>query len=143
MKKFKQVIAETDSLSEEIGQSQYGQYSVGYTPAVVNKINAIIGRYIQEDTHDPQGVLYRIRGSLANIGLSFDSISEDSMVENSGKMSLPLTAFGGRFGKDIDTPHNEFLDDDGISNQREGGLSLNITYEMTDTNQCKLRAKIM
>ena len=65
------------------------------------------------------------------------------MTEEKGDMNLPLTLFGGRFGKDIDTPHNEFLDDDGISNQREGGLSLNITYEMTDTNQCKLRAKIM
>ena len=54
----------------------------------------------------------------------------------------PLTLFGGRFGKDIDTPHNEFLEDDGISNQVEGGLSLNISYEMTETNQCKLCANI-
>ena len=47
-----------------------------------------------------------------------------------------------RFGKDIDTPHDEFLDDDGISHMIEGGLSLHISYEKTDTNQCRLRAHI-
>ena len=55
---------------------------------------------------------------------------------------MPLTLFGGRFGKDIDTPHNEFLEDDGVSHKVEGGLSLNISYEMTETNQCRLRARI-
>ena len=140
MKKFKQVI-------EEVGQDNYGRYPhdtapAGYSPTVVKKINAIIGRYIQEDTHDPQGVLYRIRGSLANIGLTFDAISEDSMVEKSGKMSLPLTSYGGRFGKDVDTPHDEFLNDDGISHMIEGGLALHISYDTTDTNQCRIRAHI-
>ena len=140
MKKFKQVV-------EEVGQHNYGRYphdtsAAGYTPTVVKKINAIIGRYIQEDTHDPQGVLYRIRGSLANIGLTFDAINEDSMVEKSGSMSYPLTAFGGRFGKDVDSPHDEFLNDDGISHKVEGGLALHISYDTTDTNQCRIRAHI-
>ena len=140
MKKFKQVI-------EEVGQDNYGRYPhdtapAGYSPTVVKKINAIIGRYIQEDTHDPQGVITRIRGSLANIGLTFDAISEDSMVEKSGSMSLPLTAYGGRFGKDVDTPHDEFLNDDGISHMIEGGLALHISYDTTDTNQCRIRAHI-
>ena len=64
------------------------------------------------------------------------------MTEMKGQFSLPLTLFGGRFGKDENTPYNEFLEDDGISNQIEGGLSLNISYEMTETNQCRLRANI-
>ena len=72
---------------------------------------------------------------------TFDEVPP--MMEQSGDVSLPLTLFGGRFGKDLDTPHTEFMSDDGISHQREGGLSLNLTYEMTDTNQYKLRAKIM
>jgi len=45
-------------------------------------------------------------------------------------------------GKDVDTPHDEFLQDDGISNNIEGGLSLNVNYEMTETNQCRIRARI-
>ena len=64
------------------------------------------------------------------------------MTEMKGQFNLPLTLCGGRFGKDVNTPYNEFLEDDGISNQVEGGLSLNISYEMTETNQCKLRANI-
>jgi hypothetical protein len=64
------------------------------------------------------------------------------MTEMKGQFNLPLTLFGGRVGKDVNTPYNEFLEDDGISNQIEGGLSLNISYEMTETNQCRLRANI-
>ena len=44
--------------------------------------------------------------------------------------------------KDTDTPYNEFLNDDGLSHIIEGGLSLHISYEKTDTNQCRLRAHI-
>ena len=74
--------------------------------------------------------------------LIHDQIDEDSFVESKGSMSYPLTAFGGRFGKDTDTPYDEFLSDDGISHIIEGGLSLQISYEKTDTNQCRLRAHI-
>ena len=108
---------------------------------IIKKINAIMGKIIEEDQIDSDSAVRHIRTSLSKIGLTFGEVP--AMTEEKGDMSFPLTLFGGRFGKDIDTPHNEFLDDDGISNQREGGLSLNITYEMTDTNQCKLRAKIM
>ena len=64
------------------------------------------------------------------------------MNEENGEFNLPLTLFGGRFGKDENTPYNEFLQDDGISNKVEGGLSLNVSYEMTETNQFRIRAKI-
>jgi len=142
MKKFKQMIAENGPIPGGGQQATFGRYAVGYNPAVVKKINAIIGSYVIEDQMDPYAALTRIRGSLSNLGLSFPAINEDSMVENSGKMSLPLTAFGGRFGKDVDTPHDEFLNDDGISHKIEGGLVLHISYEMTETNQCRLRAHI-
>ena len=115
--------------------------SNGYlNPLVVIKLNAIVGRIFEEDQFDPQAKLTLTRSSLSKIGLTFDPYP--NMTESNGSFSLPLTLFGGRFGKDVDTPHNEFLEDDGISNQIEGGLSLNISYEMTETNQCRLRAKI-
>ena len=79
---------------------------------------------------------------LNNLGLTFDQIAEDAMAGNKGSMSFPLTAFGGRFGKDVDTPHDEFLNDDGLSHIVEGGLSLHISYEKTETNQCRIRAHI-
>jgi hypothetical protein len=144
MKKFKQVIAENGPIPGAGSQAVFGRNpaSGSFSPSVVKKINAIIGSYVAEDLTDPMSALTRIRGSLSNIGLSFSAVSDDMMAEQSGSMDLPLTLFGGRFGKDTDKPNNEFINDDGISNKIEGGLSLNITYETTDTNQCRLRASI-
>ena len=53
-----------------------------------------------------------------------------------------MTSFGGRFGKGVDTPHDEFEVDDGISHQVEGGLTLVIGYEMQEDNSCRLSARI-
>ena len=140
MKKFKQMIAENGPIPGGGQQATFGRYAVGYNPAVVKKINAIIGSYVIEDQIDPYAAINRIRGSLSNLGLTFDKIED--FTESSGNLSLPLSAFGGRFGKDIDTPHDEFLNDDGLSHIIEGGLSLHISYDTTDTNQCRLRAHI-
>jgi|TARA_B100000085_G_scaffold261091_1_gene265139 hypothetical protein len=112
-----------------------------FSEAIIQKINAMMGKIIEEDQQDVDYAVRHIRTSLMKLGLTFDEVPP--MMEQSGNVSLPLTLFGGRFGKDLDTPHTEFMSDDGISHQREGGLSLNLTYEMTDTNQYKLRAKIM
>ena len=109
-------------------------------PAVVRKLNAVVGAIANMEYLMPENALQRLKSSLNKIGLSFGAYPE--IVDESGSMELPLTLFGGRFGKDIDTPHNEFIDDDGLSNKIEGGLSLNITYETTETNQCRLRASI-
>ena len=115
--------------------------SNGYlTNDVVRKLNSVVGRIFAEDQFDPESRLTLCRSALSKIGLTFDEYP--SMTEESGSFNLPLTQFGGRFGKDIDTPHNEFLEDDGVSHKVEGGLSLNISYEMTETNQCRLRARI-
>ena len=55
---------------------------------------------------------------------------------------MPLTSFGGRFGKGLTTPHDEFEVDDGISHQVEGGLTLVVGYEMQEDNSCRLSARI-
>ena len=84
----------------------------------------------------------KLRGTLNKIGLAFP---ETPVFEGqSGSFDLPLSLFGGRFGKDENTPYDEFVNDDGISNQVEGGLSLKIEYEMMPKNQsCKVYAKIV
>ena len=64
------------------------------------------------------------------------------MVDESGSFDLPLSLFGGRFGKDENTPADEFLDDDGISNMVEGGLTLKVRYEMINNTSCKVFAKV-
>ena len=141
MKKFSAFMAEAGQ-PEIPNEPTYGRNpSNGYlTNDVVTKLNAVVGRIFAEDQFDPSPRLTLCRSALSKIGLTFDEYP--SMSESSGSFSLPLTLFGGRFGKDLDTPHDEFLEDDGIVNQHEGGLSLNISYEMTETNQYKLRANI-
>ena len=141
MKKFSTFMAEAGQ-PEIPNETTYGRNpSNGYlTDDVVRKLNSVVGRIFAEDQFDPESRLTLCRSALSKIGLTFDNYP--SMSEESGSFNLPLTLFGGRFGKDIDTPHNEFLEDDGVSHKVEGGLSLNISYEMTETNQCRLRARI-
>ena len=50
------------------------------------------------------------------------------MSEDGGKMSFPLTQFGGRMGKDEE---GNDINDDGISHRVEGGLSIEIMHEKT------------
>lgn len=57
-------------------------------------------------------------------------------------MSLPLTQWGGRFGKDLDTPYDEVINDDGISDRLPGGLSLDIKTEAVANGSWKIYAKI-
>ena len=141
MKKFSTFMAEAGQ-PEIPNEPTYGRNpSNGYlTDDVIRKLNSVVGRIFAEDQFDPESRLTLCRSALSKIGLTFDEYP--SMTEESGSFNLPLTLFGGRFGKDIDTPHNEFLEDDGVSHKVEGGLSLNISYEMTETNQCRLRARI-
>ena len=82
MKKFKEVLAET-SRSGGGMMPQYGRYpwdtsAAGYSPAVVDKINSIIGRYCIEDLVDAYSAVSKIRGTLYNVGLTFDNIAEDA-----------------------------------------------------------------
>ena len=110
-------------------------------PDVLRRINAIVGQIGNHEYLVAEHAIERLRGSLSKIGLSFPATPK--MEGSSGSFDLPLERFGGRFGKDENTPYNEFLKDDGISHLIEGGLKLNIQYEMIKNSSCKVYAKIM
>jgi phage antirepressor YoqD-like protein len=55
---------------------------------------------------------------------------------------MPLSQYGGRFGKDLDTPHNEFLNDDGISHKVEGGRKITFKYNKEENGRFKVFASI-
>jgi len=110
-------------------------------PAVLKRINAVVGQIGNMEYLLPEHALNRLRGSLEKIGLCFGDIP--AMEGSSGSFDLPLTRFGGRFGKDENTPSDEFINDDGISHIIEGGLALKIQYEMSPrNNSCRVFAKI-
>ena len=107
----------------------------------LRKLNAYIGTIGNMEYLLPEHALNRLRTSLMKVGLSFGEIP--SMEGSSGSFDLPLTRFGGRFGKDENTPYDEFINDDGISHIIEGGLALKIQYEMSPkNNSCRVFAKI-
>jgi len=120
--------------SVEVNPSEVGN------PAVLKRLNSIVGAIGNGEYLVAEHAIERLRGSLNKIGLSFGAIP--TMEGSNGSFSMPLTLFGGRFGKDTDTPFDEFLDDDGISHMIEGGLSLNISYEMIKNSSCKVYAKV-
>ncbi len=109
-------------------------------PKVLRALNAYVGAIANMEYILPEHALNKLRNALDRVGYSFGTIPE--MTEESGSFSLPLSRFGGRFGKDTDTPHDEVINDDGISHMVEGGLALKIQYEMMKNNSCRIFAKI-
>ena len=111
-------------------------------PIVLKKINGLLGRMCVENSNsvDPEPLVRQIRMSLSKMGLTFDEVPP--MTEDKGTASYPLTLYGGRFGKLPDTPIDEFVKDDGLQGQLEGGLNLEIRYETDDHNLCRMYAEI-
>ena len=109
-------------------------------PRVLRALNAYVGAIANMEYILPEQALTKLRSALDRVGYSFGAIPE--MTEQSGSFDLPLVRFGGRFGKDTDTPHDEVINDDGISHMVEGGLALKIQYEMMKNNSCRIFAKI-
>tara|TARA_Y100000361_G_scaffold129496_1_gene125003 strand:+ start:245 stop:664 length:420 start_codon:yes stop_codon:yes gene_type:complete len=138
MKTFKQLheIANTShqdlAVDKNINPVSFGN------PEVVKKLNAwvgtIAGSYVL-----PEDAIHKLRSSLAKIGLSF---GECNLEGDNGSLEKPLTLFGGRFGKGLETPYDQFEEDDGISYQKEGGLKLVIGYEMNEDGSTGLTASI-
>jgi len=140
MKSFKSFLKEYANTSDQnLAVDRQTNMAVLSDPAVIKKLNAwvgtIAGNYVL-----PEEAISNLRSSLSKIGLSFDPVP--MMEGESGSVELPLTLFGGRFGKSVNTPHDEFDEDDGISHMVEGGLTLVIGYEMQEDNSCKLSARI-
>lgn len=106
-------------------------------PKTVERINAFLGAMGQIEHLIPEHALNKVRERLGRIGLSFGEVS---MNEDGGKMSMPLTHLGGRFGKD---ENGDDISDDNISHKVEGGLSLEITHETSGNGTHFIRTKIV
>ena len=136
MKNFKTFMTEHPSYDAPLNPAAGGFGD----PMVVKKLNALMGKLTSEQFTDGADVVRQIRTSLSKIGLTFDEVP--AMSEDSGSFSMPLTLYGGRFGKLPETPFDEFVNDDGLQDQVEGGFSLEISYEMTEDNCYRINAEI-
>tara|TARA_B100001250_G_C19322828_1_gene581219 strand:- start:86 stop:505 length:420 start_codon:yes stop_codon:yes gene_type:complete len=138
MKKFKKFIGEHRQSHDYYPDKPSAD---GYaSPDVQRKMNAVLGKICADGPFSlPEEAIKRIRHSLSLMGLQF---GQPNLSEDKGSLDMPLTAWGGRFGKDGDTPIDEFIKDDGLSHQIEGGLSLNVTYEKVEHHLFKVYAEI-
>ena len=142
MRTFKNFIKENVGTSDQSMAVDQGiNPSQIQNPKVLRALNAYVGAIANMEYILPEHALNKLKEKLGRLGFSFGAIPE--MTEKSGTFDLPLTKFGGRFGKDIDTPTDEFLDDDGISHMVEGGLALKIQYEMLSNSSCRIFAEIV
>ena len=85
----------------------------------------------------PENAIDQLRNFLMRIGLQFPVVE----TPLPSTMSLPLNQWGGRFGKDVDTPFDEFVNDDGITDRLPGGLSLEIKTEAVANGSWKVYAE--
>jgi len=109
-------------------------------PSVLKRVNAFVGSIADREYLIPENAVGQLRSFLMRIGLTFPKVE---LPEGNGSVTVSLEQFGGRFGKDTDTPYDEVIKDDGISNRKPGGLSLKIDQESVVNGSWKVYAKIV
>ena len=100
---------------------------------VIEKLNAFVGSIGMKEYLNPEAAVNELRQKLMRIGLHFGDIQ---FTGESGEMSMPIIARGGKFGKELDTPMDEFVD------EPESGRSINFVFERLATGTHKVFAQI-
>ena len=107
-------------------------------PDVLKRVNAFVGSIADREYLIPEAAIQQLRNFMMRIGLQFPKVD----LPEGGAISLPLSQWGGRFGKDLDTPYDEYVNDDGITDRVPGGLSLDIKTEAVANGSWKVYAEI-
>ena len=117
---------DTDSFSNDLAK-----------PENIERINSFLGAMGKMEYLVPEHAINKIKERLGRLAISFGDVD---LNEAGGKISLPLTQFGGRSGMDDNA---EKIDDDGISHKVEGGLSIEIMHEKTGAGTHFIKARIV
>lgn len=97
--------------------------------SVLDKLNGYCRDIANHQYINPYYPLNTLWKKLNIIGINFD-LKKVMMVGDTGRVAVPLTQFGGRFG--FLTPGSgEVTHDDGISHRVPGGLNMVITWTKT------------
>ena len=106
-------------------------------PEVLKRVNAFVGSIAEREYIKPQFAIDELKEKLTRIGLTCG----DCVLEgDSGKTTVELKQFGGRFGKDTD---GSDINDDGISHRKEGGLKIEFKHETLQNGATKVYAKLI
>ena len=144
MKTLKQHIKEVNYNGGQVGSDTSNSVEDGAAgahniqdAAILQKVNAFVGSIAEREYLQPQFAIDELKEKLTRIGLTCG----DCVLEGpSGKTTVELKQFGGRFGKDTD---GSDINDDGISHRKEGGLKMEVSYETLKTGTSKVYAKLV
>ena len=101
---------------------------------VLKRVNAFVGSIGDREYLFPDNAVHQLKGFLERIGLSFET---PTLPESTGSVTVPLTRYGGIFGKSTDTDYSEFDRETGIDKD------LKISVEALKNNSWKVYAKIV
>jgi len=102
---------------------------------IVKRINHFAGSIGAMEHINPGAAVNHLRSKLHGLGI--EMIGEYDMPGESGTVSIPLSKFGGVYGKTGEEPAGEVTNDDGVKRQ------LKLKYETLKNGACKVYAKLV
>ena len=102
---------------------------------IVGRINRFVGSIADMEHINPMAAVNHLRSKLHGLGV--EMVGElPEMTDKSGSVSIPLSQFGGVYGKTGEEPAGEVYNDDGVKRQ------LKLKYETLDNGACKVYAEL-
>jgi len=102
---------------------------------IVARINRFVGSIADMEHINPTAAVNHLRSKLHGLGV--EMVGElPEMADKSGSVSIPLSQFGGVYGKTGEEPAGEVYNDDGVKRQ------LKLKYETLDNGACKVYAEL-
>ena len=102
---------------------------------IVARLNRFVGSIADMEHINPTAAVNHLRSKFHGLGV--EMIGElPEMADKSGSVSIPLSQFGGTYGKTGDEPAGDVYNDDGVKRQ------LKLKYETLENGACKVYAEI-
>ena len=102
---------------------------------IVARLNRFVGSIADMEHINPTAAVNHLRSKLHGLGV--EMVGElPEMADKSGSVSIPLSQFGGTYGKTGDEPAGDVYNDDGVKRQ------LKLKYETLENGACKVYAEI-
>ena len=103
---------------------------------IVARINNFVGSIASMEHINPMAAVNHLRAKLHGLGV--EMVGElPEFVEKSGTANIPLSKFGGRYGKTGEEPASEVTNEDGVER------NLKIKYETLANGACKVYAELV
>ena len=106
-----------------------------HDPDVLKRVNAFVGSISMKEYLNPQQAVDELKNKLMRIGLNFEA----NIESDKGTTTVDVSRFK-TFGKSDD---GQDIDNDGISDVKEGGLKLEIKHELLQNGTSKVYAKLI